>query len=287
MDCLNSIAPTDEELISLALDEEALPEEANNHLQQCETCQQRLARYKQVNTYLLSHLYRSQCPSGQELSLYCADLLPADERMRIANHVKECPLCTTEVTETRKFLRTLDIELPVSSWSPRALLRPIFATRVIRTQPQFAVRGNSFEAAWPRQYKAESVDLSLHLSLTSKGEHMLLGILTSIDPAESVDALEGVPAELNIAPWPLHQRPEILSNITGREAASDQQIKGGSIFPNTAVTTNGDKPGALPLLRTQVDDLGHIVFKPVPAGEYVMVIYLPNRELIIEDLVIE
>jgi hypothetical protein len=255
MDCLNSIAPTDEELISFALDEEALPEKANNHLQQCETCQRRLTRYKQVNTYLISHLYRSQCPSGEQLSLYCADLLPADERMRIANHVIECPLCATEVAETRSFLRTLDVELPVSSWSPRALLRPIFASRVMRTQPQFAVRGNGSEAAWPRQYKAESVDLSLHLSLTSSGEHMLLGILTSIDPAESVDALEGVPAELYIAPWPL--------------------------------ATNGDKPTALPFLRTQVDDLGHIVFKPVPAGEYVMVIYLPDRELIIKDLSIE
>lgn len=255
MDCLNSIAPTDEELISMALDEEALPEEANSHLQHCETCQQRLVRYKQVNTYLLSHLYRSQCPSGEELSLYCADLLPGDERIRIANHVQDCPLCTAEVTETRKFLRALDVELPAFSWSPRALLRPIFATRVIRTQPQFAVRGNASETAWPRQYKAESIDLSLHLSLTSSGEHMLLGILTSNDPAESVDALEGVPAELYIAPWPL--------------------------------AANGNKPDALPFLRTEVDDLGHLVFKPVPAGEYVMVIYLPNRELIIEDLSIE
>src|SRR5215472_16570882 len=196
MDCLDSIAPTDEELISLALDEETLPENADNHLQHCDICQQRLARYKQVNTYLVSHLYRSLCPSGEELSLYCAGLLPADEQTRIANHVKDCPLCTSEVTETRTFLRTLEVELPVSSWSPRALLRPIFATRVMRTQPQFAVRGDNSESAWPRQYKAESVDLSIHLSLTSKGEHMLLGILTSVDPSESVEALEGVPAEL-------------------------------------------------------------------------------------------
>ncbi len=130
MDCLNSIAPTDEELISFALDDEALPAEANNHLQQCETCQKRLARYKQTNTYLLSHLYRSQCPSGQELSLYCADLVPDEERIRIANHVLDCPLCANEVAETRAFLRTLDIEQPVPSFSLRALLHPIFATRV-------------------------------------------------------------------------------------------------------------------------------------------------------------
>jgi hypothetical protein len=256
MDCLNSKAPTDEELISFALDDEALPAEANNHLQQCETCQKRLARYKQVNTYLLSHLYRSLCPSGEELSLYCADLMPEEDRIRIANHVLDCPLCTNEVAETRKFLRTLDVELPVSSFSPRALLRPIFATRVMRTQPQFAMRGgDTSETSWPRQYKAESVDLSLHLSFTSSGERMLLGILTSADPNESVDALEGVTAELYTAPGPL--------------------------------STNGDKPTAPPLLHTQVDDLGHIVFKPVPNGQYVLIIYLPKRELVIEDITIE
>ena len=190
MDCLDSIACTDEELISLALDGEALSEEANNHLQQCETCKRRLAIYKQDNAYLLAHLYRSQCPSGEKLSLYCDDLLPAGERVSIASHVKDCPLCATEVEQTRSFLRTLDIDFPTFSFSPRALVRTIFATRVIRTQAQFAVRGNGFETAWPRQYKAESVDLSLHLSLTSSGEHMLLGIMTSVDPIECVDPFE-------------------------------------------------------------------------------------------------
>jgi hypothetical protein len=257
MDCLNSIAPTDEELISYALDDEALPAEADNHLQQCETCQKRLARYKQTNTYLLSHLYRSLCPTGQELSLYCADLVSEEDRIRIANHVLDCPLCTNEVAETRAFLRTLDVEQPMPSYSLRALLRPIFATRVFRSEPQFAVRGSSdsSETSWPRQYKAETVDLSLHLSFTSKGERMLLGIITSIDPEESVEIFEGVAAELYTAPGTL--------------------------------SSNGDKPTPPPLLRTQVDDLGNFVFKPVPTGQFIMIIYLPNGELVIEDITFE
>jgi hypothetical protein len=257
MDCLNSISPTDEELISFALDDEALPAEANNHLQQCETCQKRLARYKQTNTYLLSHLYRSQCPSGQELSLYCADLLPEEDRISIANHVLDCPLCANEVAETRTFLRTLDIELPVPAFSPRALLRPIFATRVLHTQPQFAVRGgsDSSETSWPRQYRAETVALSLHLSFTTKGERMLLGIITSNDPAENVEIFEGIAAELYTAPGPL--------------------------------TSNGDKPTSPPLLRTQIDDLGNFVFKPVPTGQFIMIIYLSNHELVIKDITFE
>lgn len=254
MDCLNSLAPTDEELISFALDDEALPVEANNHLQQCEICQRRLTIYKQTNEYLLSHFYRSQCPGGQELSLYCANLLPEEESIRIANHVLDCPLCANEVAETRTFLRTLDIQLPEPAFSLRAIVHPIFATRVFLGQPQFAVRGEkvSSKTSWPRQYKAETVDLSLHLSFTSKGERMLLGIITSIDPEESVEIFEGIHAELYTAPGPL--------------------------------TSNGEKPATSALLRTQVDDLGNFVFKPVPAGQYVLIIYLPNSELVIEDI---
>jgi hypothetical protein len=40
-------------------------------------------------------------------------------------------------------------------------------------------------------------------------------------------------------------------------------------------------------LRTQVDDLGNFVFKPVPAGQFIMIIYLPNGELVIEDITFE
>src|SRR5258707_1069238 len=96
MDCQNSIAPTDEELLSFALDGEALPDAARTHLEQCATCQQRLARYEQASAYLISHLYRSQCPTGEQISLYCADLLPENERTRIATHVLECPLCAAK-----------------------------------------------------------------------------------------------------------------------------------------------------------------------------------------------
>src|SRR5258708_17554941 len=253
MDCQNSIAPTDEELLSFALDGEALPDAARTQLEQCATCQQRLARYEQASAYLISHLYRSQCPTGEQISLYCADLLPENERTRIATHVLECPLCAAEVEDTRRFLQVSDIELPVPSLSPRNLVRRIFATRVVRPQLQFAVRGDAPETTCPRQFKAESVDLSLHLSRTSSGEPMLLGILTSTDPAESVDALEGVPAELYNAPLPV----------------------------------NGDEPSAEPLLRTQADDLGNIVFKPGSPGAYALITHLPNREMIIDGLTIE
>ena len=259
MDCLHAEAPNDEELLSFALDGEDLPEKARAHLEQCETCQKRLARYQQANIFLVSHLYRSQCPTGSQLSYYCAGMVSEDERMRIAAHIMDCPLCAAEVADTRRFLQIQDPELsPLPSFSPVTAIRRIFAT-LVRQQAQFVIRGNATgttpNPAWPRQYKANSLDLSLHLSRASSGAYMLLGILTSADASESIDAFEGVPAYLYSAPGPFAKE--------------------------------GDRDTETPLLGTQVDDLGNIVFRDVSPGEYVMVVHLPGRELVIDGLTIE
>jgi anti-sigma factor RsiW len=98
------MAPDDEELLQFALDGEALTEEARRHLDQCEICQRRLAEYKDINASLVSRLYRSLCPPGSKLSLYCADLLPQNEQATIEAHLQECPLCAEEVAQSRRFL---------------------------------------------------------------------------------------------------------------------------------------------------------------------------------------
>jgi anti-sigma factor RsiW len=103
-DCLNSAAPNNEELLRFALDGEALSAEEGKHLEQCTSCQQRLASYKNTHTFLLARLYRSRCPNSTKLSLYCADLLLSNERLSIANHLLDCPLCAAEAADTRQFL---------------------------------------------------------------------------------------------------------------------------------------------------------------------------------------
>ena len=201
MDCPHSIAPSDEELLTYALDGEALSSRAQHHIEQCETCQRRLARYQKANAFLVSRLYRSLCPSGAELSDYCSDSgssLAQEDSVRIASHLQECPLCAAEVDETRRFFRAPLVDPSAPGFSPRVTLRRLFATRVQR-QPQFVLRGEVADASqgcWPCQYRAECVDLSLHLSRTTSGEHMLLGILTSTNPAETQEAFDGVIAEL-------------------------------------------------------------------------------------------
>src|SRR2546421_2337589 len=196
MDCLDAMAPNDEELLGFALDEQPLSTTTSEHLEQCEICQQRLAEYKLVNSSIVSQLYRRLCPSGTQLSLYCADLLPDEERTRIASHILDCPLCTAEVAVTRLFMAMPLLE-PSREAAPLAAARRIYAT-LFRQQAQLVLRdgGTVSEKAWPRQYRAEAIDISLHLSRASSGQYMLLGILTSADSAESVDAFEGAKAEL-------------------------------------------------------------------------------------------
>jgi hypothetical protein len=125
---------------------------------------------------------------------------------------------------------------------------------LVKQEPLFTVRGDIPLSDYPRLYRAESLDISLHLSRTRSGSYLLLGILTSQNIGEHSDAFEGIDVGLYAAPGPLW------------------------ILGDTWVGT--------PLLSTKIDDLGHIVFSDVPEGEFVMVLYLPAFEVIIEGLTI-
>jgi hypothetical protein len=256
MDCSHSLAPSDEELLQFALEGEALTEKASRHLAQCGTCQQRLAEYKAIHTSLLSRLYRRQCPTGSKLSYYCSDLLPQDERISVAIHLLDCPLCAEEVAVTRRSLAEPQLP-PSASFSPIATVRRIFCT-LVSPQAQRVMRREAPALAWPRWYRAESIDLSLHLSRVEQGEYILMVIISYVDSAESVDSLEGVAAELYRAPYP----PGSEGNDMSWQAET-------------------------PLMRSQVDDIGNIVFKAVPVGEYVLIVHVPESDMIIEELTIE
>ena len=125
---------------------------------------------------------------------------------------------------------------------------------LVRQEPIFRVRGDVPQSDYPRLYRAESLDISLHLSRSSSASYLLLGILTSRDTSENSDAFEGIDVDLYAAPGPLW--------------------------------IHGDTWVGKPLLSTKIDDLGHIVFSDVPKGEFVMVLYLPAFEVIIEGLTI-
>ena len=249
VNCPDILAPSNEDLLSIVYEEGTLSVQEQAHFDQCPICQQRLAEYSKINTALLKHLYRLQCPDAMRLSTYCLGILPAEERTRIASHLLDCLACTDEVAKLRQWQRAFEPFPPGQGSS----LRSIFATLVVQ-QAKLVLRNDTGPANWPRQYRADALDLSLHLSRQASGETMLLGILTSSDPTQSVETLEGLAVELYIAPGPLN-------------------------MPNSDTVQ--------PLLATQIDDLGNLLLEPVPAGEYILIIRLSDKEVVIEDLKIE
>src|SRR5581483_7184332 len=108
MDCVHAMAPSDEELIKLALDNEPLLQEAKEHLAGCSICQRRLARYQNVDTFLVSRLYRSRCPEATKLNHYCANMLSPEEVIEITHDLERCPLCTNVVADIRKMRANFD-----------------------------------------------------------------------------------------------------------------------------------------------------------------------------------
>jgi hypothetical protein len=256
MDRSHTLAPSDEELLGVVYDEEILPDEKREHIEQCEVCQRRLAAYRRVNSRLLSKLYRSACPGAVELNYYCLGGLPQEERVAIASHVLDCPVCADDVAEIRRQQAAFEPFPPPAFSSLRSTVRRLLGTLVVQ-QAQPVTRDMAPSAGWPRQYRAESIDLSLHLSRASNGETMLVGIVTSRDQNMTAQAFEGVTVDLYQAPGPLPVEGE------GRQAGEE---------------TNA------PYLSTQVDDVGNILLEPVPAGNYLLILRLSDLEVIIEDL---
>ena len=245
----HALALSNEELMSIAYNEDSLSQEEQEHLAQCSICQQKLAIYTRTNTQLLTKLYRSVCPSAVDLNYYCLGMIPDAQKMSIASHILDCPSCADDVALIRYQQAAFD-PFPPATFSFQTAIRRLIATLVVQ-QAQPVLRDNTLDNGWPRQYRAESIDLSLHLSRNSNNDIMLLGIITSIDDTDAVNAFEGMVVELFQAP-----NPHDIIHTT-------------------------DAP---PFLTTHIEDVGNILLEPVPAGRYTMVIHLPGREVIIEDV---
>lgn len=243
-DCINSMAPSAEELLRLALDDEPLLEGKREHLDSCALCQRRLIVYKQANRQILSTLYRSKCPTTMQLNLYCANMLSGDEGIGITYHIAECPLCVHEIVIIRQVLADFE-PFPLST--QMTVSQRIIAA-FVPWKPQMVTRGATGDTPWPRQYRADEINISLHLSRGSAGEIILLGLFTSDNPDNALEEQEGVSVDLYraVGEW-----------------------------------------GSDPVMVARIDDLGNVVFKAVPVGEYIMVVHLPENEVVIEGLSIE
>jgi hypothetical protein len=213
-------------------------------------------------------LYRASCPSSTLLSLYCENKLPADQVTAISNHLSECLLCSEEVKDLRY---EIDHFMPFPVLEPAAqsfwhLLREgkkAFVAQFIPSPPAIALHfrndasaNDPSAAIWPRLYQAGNYQLSFRPLRTRNDTKQLIGCFENLDLTK-LEALEGVTAELYAASPP---------DINKSEPSG----------------THEEQPQ--PVLSTTVDDLGNFSFVAVPPGSYLVIIHLPDTELVVEGL---
>ncbi|GAC1506832.1 MAG: hypothetical protein NVS2B12_21530 [Ktedonobacteraceae bacterium] len=187
-----------------------------------------------------------------------------DETTRITGHLEICPLCTNEVAETRLFLATLE---PLSGESESTPALHTLDSCVIASptpwQPQPITRNSSdyeHEQLWPRHYQADIINVSLHLVRDEPGNVALHGLLSSKSGVGCSESFTGVKVEL-------------------------YAVYDATCYPlKDCLTRSANRITYDPLLSTHVDDLNRIVFASVPSGPYLMIIYLPGFEVVIEEL---
>lgn len=251
------LAPTSEELLQFATEADSLPAEKRMHLENCPTCQQQLRAYLRFDNALATRFHRRFCPDGAQITLYCENQLTPAEQSRIAAHILDCPLCTLDVTYTRRFLREVPAELAAISTLSGAVRRTFGILTKQQARPELGLvlrqgAGEGSRSAWPRQYHIDDMDLSLHLARAANGEQMLLGILTSANDAELVDVFEGAVAELYAG--------RLFADLAPEETARAQ---------------------------TFINDLGNLLFQPVSGGEYLLIIHLPDQDVVIEQITVD
>jgi hypothetical protein len=252
MDCFHTMAPADDDLLKFVLDEVSLPKTAREHIKHCTICQQRLTHYKTMNSYLLSHLYRSECPTSMQISLYAASYLPEQESLLVAAHIRRCPLCAREVADTRHSLA--NTRLMTTAPLPLHKIVQYITAIPITAETQLVLRNGTTKVKWPRQYRAETINLLLDLTPTGHQKYIVLGAISDLQPGSSIDAFEGVEIELHIA----------QQNLDDKSAESQSSF-----------------------MATQVDDLGSFVFNAVPIGTYCLIAHLPGRDVVVEELTID
>jgi hypothetical protein len=268
MNCLCVVAPTDEELVRYALDGEILPMEAEEHLGHCLICQQRLDRYVSTNNFLLQHLYRSQCPDTMTLVQYCQNMLSTHDEHAITSHLELCPLCASDVAETRSLILSsppLSVtDLPPQVRSPSAL--PYRRTQKSKHNEKGLHRTTHEVSIWPIEYRANTTQLSLAVSYDDYGNILLSGKLLNISPDKTdgnAQLFAGVKAELYY--------PGVLTEL---EECSTYKID--------------QQPGYTddPLFTVCFDEPGTILLPSVPPGKYLLIVHLPDTAMVIEELYI-
>jgi hypothetical protein len=93
--CIAPPGPSGAALMA-AVDGEA-DEEMRRHLSECTHCARTVERLSSLQRNLRRRLYRSLCPTTDQLIDYCQGLISLPQRARLIHHLMLCPYCSEEI----------------------------------------------------------------------------------------------------------------------------------------------------------------------------------------------
>jgi hypothetical protein len=167
---------------------------AASHLEQCAYCRESARALALLQARLKTRLYRIACPTSIELGEYHLRMLPAPQRLVIAQHLRECPHCARETALLENFL---DGPSPTPQGSPFGKARLLVARLVGRTtgpglstenRPSTALSALRGEGQLPLTLEADGVVIVLDVQASGTGRLAIRGQLAATDQVLWADA---------------------------------------------------------------------------------------------------
>jgi len=228
----------------IAFNDGGAPPNVVEHVRACPDCAATARTYATTERRLARDLHRFECPTPQVLGEYDLGVVPAQEHLAIAMHVRDCPRCSDELHTLRNFLAVED----VPNAEPRvARLRRLIATLLPSaptSQPLAGLRGTA--EAGIETYAAGDFKLTI-----------------SYGPEVRRDAGR------------MSKRVTSLTGLVWSDATTSEATLAG------VATLTGDDGTAR---TANVDELGNFTFEDVKVGAYRLEMSLGDQVILIESL---
>lgn len=197
-ECINPAEIQEGDLLAYA--EGQASAEVQDHVRRCAYCAERTVLYERLDRRLQTGLYRVSCPSSDVLVRWQTHLLPPDEELGVAAHVRACSHCTRELRE----LAAVDDDLLyVLLERLQGVSRWLEATLVAAAPRPVELRG---VAVPQRRYQADDLDIFVGSQMRPEGRR-LMGRLRS--SAEEETQVAGIKV------WLVQEERVLQSSLTG------------------------------------------------------------------------
>jgi hypothetical protein len=180
MECINPTLVEEGDLIAFVNGEADKP--VNEHVSHCPACARKVKELRQTSQALLALIHRVYCPLPETLAQYQLNMLPSNEKLKIAAHVRLCSFCTRELEELGKQ------EDGLSEWIFQALQGVVHIIEAVRVSPArlhpIGVRGGKVER---QAYHIEGMDIliSSQPATPMRRELRLLGAIVQVEAVTS------------------------------------------------------------------------------------------------------